>query len=136
MPEIVTGRRPANPYHLPEAWTVAVEETPEKAATSIAEALDFLRGEANAAGLAELGDLIGQASATARKGEALSTRTAGDLVGLCRAIDGLPDDCRKALVFKKVYRYSCEEIARSCGVPLGTARARVIEGFRRVQTAL
>lgn len=119
-----------------EAGTKDVEEMPERAAESIAEALDFLRGEANAAGLSEVGDLIGRASAKAREGGASPAHTAAELAGLCRAIDGLPDDCRKALVFRKVYRYSCEEIAKNCGVPVGTARAQVLEGFRRVRAAL
>jgi DNA-directed RNA polymerase specialized sigma24 family protein len=119
-----------------EAGTIAVEETPERAAESIAEALDFLRGEANAAGLSDLGDLIERASARARDGRAAPAYSAAGLVGVCRAIDGLPADCRKALVFRKVYRYTCEEIARTCGVPVVTARAQVMEGFRRVRAAL
>jgi len=44
-----------------------VEETSERAAESISAALDLLQGEAEAAGLSELRDLIQQASARAKE---------------------------------------------------------------------
>ncbi|MGH8194153.1 MAG: hypothetical protein ACREQ8_07125 [Woeseiaceae bacterium] len=45
----------------------AGEETPEQVAESIATALDFLLGEAEEAGLTEVGDLIQRASAKAKE---------------------------------------------------------------------
>ncbi len=118
-----------------EAKTIVDEETPERAAESISAALDFLRGEAEAAGLSEVSDLIQQASTKARErsspppSKARPAR-ATELEDLCRAIVGLPDDYRKALVFKKVYRRSYEEIANDCSVSIDTAKAQVIKGFQ------
>ena len=65
-----------------------------------------------------------------------STARAAELEEVCRAIIGLPDECRKSLVFKKVYRRSCEEIASDCNVPVDTARAQVIKGFKLLQASL
>lgn len=116
-----------------EPETDVADETPEKAAESIASALDFLRGEADAAGLNDVGGLIGQASARAREQGAL-LGMAG-LEDLCRAIAALPDDYRRALVFRKVYRRSCDQIAGDCGVSVETARMRVVEGFRLLRAS-
>jgi DNA-directed RNA polymerase specialized sigma24 family protein len=117
-----------------ETETVIVEETPEKAAESIAAALDFLRGEADTAGLSDVGELIQQASARAR--ERCPSLPAAELEDLCLAIAGLPDECRKALVFRKVYRRSCTQIASDCSVSVETARTRVIDGFRILRATL
>lgn len=117
-----------------ETETVVVGETPEKAAESIAAALDFLRGEADTAGLSDVGDLIQQASARAK--ERCAPLSAAELEALCRAIARLPDECRNALVFRKVYRRSCAQIASLCSVSVETARARVIDGFRMLRATL
>ena len=118
-----------------------VEETPERAAESISAALDFLCGEADAAGLSEVSELIQQASTKARERSVplslqASPTPAAKLEELCRAIVGLPDECRKALVFKKVYRRSYEEIASDCSVSIDTAKAQVIEGFQLLRASL
>ncbi len=130
-----------NENRLMETKTIVVEETPERAAESISAALDFLYGEAEAAGLAEVGDLIQQASTKARERGAqlapeASSARAMELEDVCRAIVGLPDECRKALVFKKVYRHSYEEIANDCSVSVDTAKAQVIKGFKLVRALL
>ena len=117
---------------------MVVEETPERAAESISAALDFLRGEAEAVGLSEVSDLIQQASTKAREcttplpPKALPMHATA-LEELCRAIVGLPDECRQALVFRKVYRRSYEEIANDCSVSVDTAKAQVIKGFQLVR---
>ncbi|MEX2495095.1 MAG: sigma factor-like helix-turn-helix DNA-binding protein [Woeseia sp.] len=117
-----------------ETETVVVDETPEKAAESIAAALDFLRDEADTAGLSDVGDLIQRASARAR--ERCAPLSAADFEDLCQAIARLPDECRDALVFRKVYRRSCAQIASHCSVSVETARTRVIDGFRMLRAAL
>ena len=124
-----------------EAKTIVVEETPERTAESISDALDFLRAEAKAVGLSEVGDLIQQASTKARERSAplplnASPARAAGLEDVCRAIVGLPDECRKALVFKKVYRRSCEEIASDCSVSADSAKAQVMQGFRLLRASL
>ncbi len=123
-----------------ETRTVVVEETPERAAASISAALDFLRVEADAAGLAEVGDLIQQASEKARKHSAplspeAQPASAATLEDVCRAIVGLPDEYRTALVFRKVYRRSYEEIAVDCSVSVDIAKARVMEGFQLLRAS-
>lgn len=124
-----------------ESNTHFVEETPERAAESISAALEFLRAEADAVGLSEVSDLIQQASTKARKrGASLSAvappTRASELVDACRAIVGLPDEYRKALVFKKVYRRSYEEISSDCGVSVDIAKVQVMKGFKLVRAAL
>ncbi len=58
-----------------------IEETPERAAETISDALDFLRDEAAAAGLSDVSDLIQEASAKSRAHRAtLSSETAHDNV--------------------------------------------------------
>ena len=124
-----------------EARTRTAKESPEQAAESISAALDFLQGEAEAAGLFEVGDLIQQASAKARKGSRPLSPEApgGHAVGLpdaCRAIVELPAEYRKALILKKVYRRSYEEIAGNCNVSVTTAKDRVMKGFQLVRASL
>ena len=125
-----------------ETRSIVGEETPESAARSISAALDFLRVEADAAGLPdEVGDLIQRASAKARELSAPLSHeappaSAATLEDVCLAIVGLPDECRKALVFRKVYRRSYEEIAIDCSVPVDIAKARVIEGFQLLRASL
>lgn len=117
------------------------EESPEQAVASIAAALDFLEGEAKAAGLAELGTLIGQASDRAKQ-HALETpsgiaaRRSADILPICKAIVGLPSDYRDALVLKKVYGRSYEQIAEDLDVSLDTAKSRVMRGFELVRALL
>ena len=124
-----------------EGKTVAAEETPEQAAESISVALDFLQGEAEAVGLTEVGELIREASARAKEhGAPISSRaSAGDateLLEVCKALVGLPAEYRKALIFKKVYGRSYEEIADECSVSVDTAKARVMKGFQLVRASL
>jgi DNA-directed RNA polymerase specialized sigma24 family protein len=54
----------------------------------------------------------------------------------CRAIVGLPAEYRKALILKKVYRRSYEEIAGDCNVSVATAKDRVMKGFQLVRASL
>jgi DNA-directed RNA polymerase specialized sigma24 family protein len=124
---------------LMEARTV--KETPEQAAESISAALDFLQGEAEAAGLPEVGQLIRHASTKAkerrtRQSSEGPTGDAMDLLGACKAIVGLPAEYREALILKKVYRRSYEEIAGDCNVSVATAKDRVMKGFQMVRTSL
>lgn len=118
----------------------ADEETPEQAAGSIGAALDFLRAEAQAAGLSGVADLIQRASVEAKEKSATGSTAASDgrrleLVEACKAIVGLPDEYREALIFRKVYRRSYEEIARDCGVSVDIAKERVMRGFQLVRRA-
>ncbi|MEO1247789.1 MAG: FecR domain-containing protein [Pseudomonadota bacterium] len=56
-----------------------IEDTPEQAAESISDALDFLRGEADAAGMSDVSDLLREASTKSREHSVmLSSETAGD----------------------------------------------------------
>ena len=117
------------------------EESPEQAVASIAVALDFLQREAKAAGLAELGTLIGQASARAKQHalevpSGIDARDSADIVPVCKAIVGLPPDYRDALVLKKVYDRSYEQIAGDLGVSVDTAKSRVMKGFALVRKLL
>lgn len=54
----------------------ALSETPEEAAESICAALDFLQREAEAAGLSDVGELIRQAAAKAKRRNAAAPATA------------------------------------------------------------
>jgi DNA-directed RNA polymerase specialized sigma24 family protein len=124
-----------------EARTSTVKETPEQAAKSISAALDFLKGEAEAAGLSEVGNLIQQASAKAKEctkpmSSEAPTVHAMDLPHSCKAIVGLPAEYRQALILKKVYRRSYEEIAGDCNVSVATAKNRVMKGFQLVRASL
>lgn len=132
---------PSNENAAMKRKTAASEETPEQAAEAIAAALDFLQAEAEAAGLSESAALIRQASARARehRGATLSTAPAVRGVNLpdaCYAIAGLPAEYRQALVFRKVYRRSYEQIAEDCSVSVATAKDRVIKGFKLVRISL
>ena len=117
------------------------EEAPERAVISIAAALDFLQGEAKAAGLAELGKLIGQASAKAKQ-HALeappgtAARNSADIGAGCKAIVGLPREDREALVLKKVYGRSYGQSAEDLDVSLDTVKSRVLKGFELVRRLL
>lgn len=124
-----------------DARTITVDETPERAAESISAALDFLQKEAEAAGMSEVAELIQQASAKATKrSEPTPSDTtnnhAMDLPGACMAIVALPSEYRKALIFKKVYRHSYEEIANHCNVSVATAKERVIKAFQLLRASL
>lgn len=46
--------------------SLILEETPEQAAQAISDALEFLRREAEAIGMCDVGELIGRACAQAR----------------------------------------------------------------------
>jgi DNA-directed RNA polymerase specialized sigma24 family protein len=137
----VAERRSTNENRPMEGKTDAVEETPEQAAESIAAALDFLHGEAEAAGLSGVAELIEQASTKAKEStqSRKSNRSTGqetDLLVACKAIVGLPDEYREALILKKVYRRSYAEIADDCSVSVATAKERVMKGFRLVRVSL
>jgi hypothetical protein len=124
-----------------DARSSTVKETPKQAAESISTALDFLHAEAEAAGLFEVGDLIRQASTKAReRSRSMSTEAptgpAMDLPAACKAIVGLPAEYRKALILKKVYRRSYQEIAGECNVSVATVKERVMKGFQLVRTSL
>lgn len=106
-------------------------ETREEAAASISEALDFLGQEADAAGLAEAAELIRLAS---RK--TLDEPDRLVLADACRAIAGLPEEYRNALVYRKVYRRSYQQIAGDFSVPIAVAKDRVMQAFQLVRGAL
>ena len=119
-----------------------VEESPEEAVASIAAALDFLEREAKTAGLAELGDLIRQASSRAKQhalempAGTVARAPAADSVTVCKAIVGLPREYRDARVFKKVYGRTYEQIAEDLHVSVETAKARVMKGFELARALL
>lgn len=113
---------------------IASAETRQQAAASISVALDFLRGEAEAAGLLQVADRIRRASVTAK--EQAELRAAVDLPEACEAIGRLPDEYRSALVYKKVYQRSYEQIASDCGISLTMAKHRVARGFQLVRASL
>lgn len=119
----------------------AGSETPEQTARSIADALDFLHREAEAAGLVEVAELIGKASSKAKKRKQAEmprggTGSEADLRDVCVAIVRLPSEYRKALILKKVYGRSYAEIARECSISVATARDQVMRGFRLVRGSL
>lgn len=110
-------------------------ETREEAAASISAALDFLNEEAEAAGLSRVARLIRRASWKA-KHDAEPSRSAADLRDACRAIVRLPEEYRSALVYRKVYRWSCQQIADGCGISPAAAKHRVARGFQLVRASL
>jgi RNA polymerase sigma-70 factor (ECF subfamily) len=52
---------------------------------------------------------------------------------LCVAITQLPERMRYAFVLRKVYGYSCREIAEQLGRSTNTVREQVAQGFKRLQ---
>lgn len=134
-----------------ETEIVIGNETPQQAAEGISAALDFLRREAEAAGMSEVGELIGRAWRKARERSACRTpidapglksavppvgrnvRFDPELEHLCAAIAALPVDCRAAFVLKKVYQLSYPEIAKYCGSSINAAKSNVMKSFKLVQ---
>jgi len=53
-----------------------------------------------------------------------------------RAVDGLPEQFREALVLSDVEGMSYEEVARVLGVPLGTVKSRLFRARRLLQAKL
>lgn len=53
---------------------------------------------------------------------------------LCEAIAQLPERMRYAFVLRKVYGYSCREIAERLGRSPNTVREQVAQSFKRLQT--
>lgn len=110
-------------------------ENCKEAAESISAALDFLRSEAEAAGLPQVAESIRRAAIQAYDASH-EGRPALALADACRAIVRLPRDYRSALVYRKVYRRSCAQIADGCGISQTDARLRVSRGFQLVRDAL
>jgi len=52
---------------------------------------------------------------------------------LCAAITHLPEKMRHAFVLRKVYGYSCGEIAEQLGRSPNTVREQVAQGFKKIQ---
>jgi RNA polymerase sigma-70 factor (ECF subfamily) len=52
---------------------------------------------------------------------------------LCVAIARLPERTRQAFVLRKVYGYSCREIAEHLGRSTNTVREQVAQGFRKLR---
>ena len=52
---------------------------------------------------------------------------------LCAAIAQLPERMRYAFVLRKVYGYSCREIARHLGRSTNTVRQQVAQSFRKLE---
>ena len=63
-------------------------------------------------------------------------RASADIVAVCKAIVDLPPEYRDALVFKKVYGRSYEQIADDLNVSVDTAKARVMKGFELARALL
>ena len=55
---------------------------------------------------------------------------------LRRAVAGLPEEQRRAIVLAGYYGQTAKEISQSEGVPLGTAKTRIRTGMLRLRTAL
>lgn len=53
---------------------------------------------------------------------------------LCVAIEELPERIRHAFVLRKVYGYSCREIAEQLGRSTNTVREQVAQGFKRLRS--
>ncbi len=56
-----------------------------------------------------------------------------ELERLCIAITQLPERMRYAFVLRKVYGYSCHEIAERLGRSVNTVREQVAQGFKRLR---
>ena len=64
------------------------------------------------------------------------TRNAHDAEDLERALDGLPEVFRTAVVLRDVQDLTYEEIARVLGVPIGTVMSRIHRGRALMRAAL
>ncbi len=81
------------------------------------------------------GVLIHEASRSQRSPEAmLVERSVSDDVQ--RALDGLPDDFRLAVVLCDIEGLSYKEIADAMGTPVGTVMSRLFRGRRLLQASL
>lgn len=73
----------------------------------------------------------------APEGEGLSAErqvmSAQEFEHLCVAIGQLPKRMREAFVLRKVYGYSCREIAEHTGRSVNTVREQVAQGFKKLQ---
>lgn len=58
-----------------------------------------------------------------------------DFETLCFAIAQLPERMRYAFVLRKVYGYSCREIAEQLGRSTNTVRDQVAQGFKKLHAA-
>lgn len=56
-----------------------------------------------------------------------------ELESLCIAIDRLPERMRYAFVLRKIYGYSCREIADRLGRSVNTVREQVAQAFKKLQ---
>lgn len=56
-----------------------------------------------------------------------------ELERLCVAIAELPGRIRHAFVLRRVYGYSCREIAEQLGRSTNTVREQVAQGFKRLR---
>jgi RNA polymerase sigma-70 factor, ECF subfamily len=64
----------------------------------------------------------------------LLTRQVGDAVN--RAIDGLPEDLRTAIVLRELEGLSYEEIAETMNCPIGTVRSRIFRAREAIAEEL
>ena len=55
---------------------------------------------------------------------------------MLRALDGLPDDQRQAVLLAYGRGLTAQEIARAAHVPLGTAKSRVRLGLQKAREGL
>lgn len=74
-------------------------------------------------------DVLVQEEAPSVERQALSER---EFEVLCAAIAKLPERMRHAFVLRKVYGYSCREIAEQLGRSTNTVRDQVAQGFRKL----
>lgn len=54
-----------------------------------------------------------------------------EFVLFCEALRGLPKQCRRAFILKKVYGYSLKEIAKEMGVGQATVESHIVRGMKR-----
>lgn len=49
----------------------------------------------------------------------------------CRAVAQLPEQCRRVLVYRKVYGYSQREVAEKLGISISTVEKHLVKGMAR-----
>ena len=78
----------------------------------------------------DIDDLSGDEDAPSVERQVMSEH---EFEALCVAIGQLPEKMRYAFVLRKIYGYSCREIAEHLGRSVNTVREQVAQGFKKLQ---
>ncbi len=78
----------------------------------------------------DMDDVVANDEAPSVERQVMSER---EFESLCVAITHLPERMRYAFVLRKVYGYSCSEIAEQLGRSTNTVREQVAQSFKRLQ---